>query len=64
MASRENLKAENFTWQRAMAEVNSINEKELTRRQSDNKKLIDVLNSWLSKYFNLKIGIFYFIKFD
>ena len=50
MASRENLKAENFTWQRAMAEVNSINEKELSRRHSENKKLIDVLNIWMSKY--------------
>lgn len=49
MASRENLKAENFTWQRAIAEMNSINEKEMTRKQAENKKLIEVLNGWLSK---------------
>jgi len=49
MASRENLKAENFTWQRTIKEMNQINEKELQRRIGDNKKMLDVLNNWMSK---------------
>jgi len=61
MASRENLKAENFTWQRALAEMTAINEKELTRRHSENKRLIDVLNSWMSKYRNSFVNLCRFL---
>ena len=57
MASRENLKAENFTWQRTIKEMNQMNEKELQRRISDNKKLLDVLNNWMSKYQFFEISL-------
>lgn len=57
LASQNNLKEESIACQRAINEIKEINEKELMRRQIENKRLIDVMNNWLSKYFSHNINL-------
>ena len=46
---KNGLKEENASWQKAINEFKEFYEKELKRRNQDNKILFDLLNNWLVK---------------
>lgn len=47
--SQAQLRDENIVSQKVIKEIIEMNEKEMQRKQNENIKLTDLLNSWISK---------------
>lgn len=47
--SQAQLRDENLVSQKAIKEIKEMNEKEMQRKQNENIKLTDLLNSWISR---------------
>jgi hypothetical protein len=54
IASRNALKMENENWQKIFDELKGVQEREVTRKQDEVRKLHDLLAGWIFKYMELQ----------